>query len=54
LALLSKYEGRAAAAKYVDRLVTNAHTYDRDAVMLYNVRREIGDRLSKANDRHRQ
>ena len=54
LALLSKYEGRAAAAKYVDRLVTNAHTYDRDAAMLYNVRREIGDRLSKANDRHRQ
>ena len=54
LALLSKYEGREAAAKYVDRLVTNAHTYDRDPAMLYNVRREIGERLSKANDGHRK
>jgi Domain of unknown function (DUF4091) len=51
LALLSKNEGREGAAKYVDRLVTNAHTYDRDPAMLYNVRREIGERLSKRHAR---
>jgi len=35
----------------VTRLVTNAHTYDRDPAMLYNVRREIGERLSKRHAR---
>ncbi|HKE55382.1 MAG TPA: hypothetical protein VKB46_01730 [Pyrinomonadaceae bacterium] len=34
LVLLSKYDGRETAAKYVDRLVTNAPTYDRDPAML--------------------
>src|SRR5205823_5176976 len=30
LFLLSKYQGREAPSRFVDRVVTNAYTYDRD------------------------
>lgn len=47
LVLLSKYEGHAAASRFVDRLITNAYTYERDPAKLYEVRREISQELSK-------
>ena len=43
LFLLSKYSGPAAAASFVDRLVTNAYTYERDPEKFYEVRRKIGE-----------
>jgi len=47
LRLLELGQGHAAAERYVDRLVTNAYTYDRDPESLYEVRREISERLSR-------
>jgi hypothetical protein len=46
LTLLSRYGGPAMTAEYVDSLVTNAFTYERDPVKLYEVRKKIGDKLS--------
>jgi glycosyl hydrolase family 123 len=46
LVLLANEQGHDAAEPYVDRLVTNVYTYDRHPEKLYEVRREVGERLS--------
>jgi len=47
LTLLSKSQGFDAASRFVDGIVTNAYTYDRDPAHLYEVRRQIGEELNK-------
>jgi glycosyl hydrolase family 123 len=46
LTLLSRYGGSAMTAAYVDSLITNAFTYQRDPAKLYDARQKIGDKLS--------
>jgi Domain of unknown function (DUF4091) len=47
LRLLALEQGQAAAERYVDRLVTNPYTYDREPENLYAVRKEISEQLSR-------
>jgi len=45
--LLSKHQGAATTASFVDRLVSNAYTYERDPEKFYEVRRKIGERIAE-------
>ena len=50
LVMLSKHEGSDVTARFVNQLVTNAYTFDHDPAKLYEVRREIGNKLDQSVD----
>ncbi len=50
LTLLMKRSGSDAVSRFVNQLVTNAYSYERDPDKLYQVRRQIGEELNRLSD----